>query len=114
MWASFRLLGMEGMLLDTKFQALLSLKYKNLILHLLKYLPCVYTVSVCLRSRSTGRFSWTPKRFYIGTDLRGHFSSACHIGQEHHGNVPDACSPAFQLLEAKIHASEAHSAPHEL
>lgn len=98
-----------------KIPTLLSLKYKNLILRLLKYLPCVYTVSVCLRSRFTGRFSWALRGFaLIGTNWRGHFSSTCHIGQEHHGNVLDACSPVFQPSEAKmsecskIYASEAY------
>lgn len=73
---------------------------------------CLY--SVCVFAEPVHwTFFMDSEGFYIGMDLKGHFSSACHIGQEHHGNVPDACSPAFQPLEAKIHASEAHSAPHE-
>lgn len=63
MWTNCRLLGMEGMLLGIKFQPLFSLKHKNLILHLLKYLSCVYTVSVCLWSRFTGRSSLALRGF---------------------------------------------------
>lgn len=89
-------LSLEGMLLGTKFQPLLSLKYKYLILHLLKYLPCVYIVSVCLQSTFTGHFDG----FCIGTNLGGHSSSTCLRRQGHLRNVPDVGSPAFRCSEA--------------
>lgn len=63
MWTNCRLLGMEGMPLGIKFQPPFCPKYKNLILHLWKYLSCVYTVSVCLWSRLTGRFSLALRGF---------------------------------------------------
>lgn len=68
---------------------------------------CLY--SVCVFAE---QIHWTffmgSEGFCIGTNLRGHFSSACHIGKEHHGNVLNACSPAFQPSEAKINASEVY------
>lgn len=49
---------------------------KYLTLHLLKYVPHVYRVSVCLQNTFTGHFFTGSEVFCIGMNPRGHSSPA--------------------------------------